>query len=223
MLKKPHVNKIVLGLLTPLVATLFVGCSTPKIPTNGEPPPGCVFPDAPRSKAPDWVCNPSVAAGAAMTARGAGKSANSLLREQKCLGAARLSMSQTLKVSVKGMFQEYAESTGSGDTETLDQMSKVVTEQLTQAVLHGTSPKRYATSPKGTLYCLVAMEVGKYEAIAEAAKDAARTSMGNQQALWQKFQAQMSIEEMTRKLEELEKKNGTAGTGTEPKPEMGSN
>ena len=140
-----------------------------------------------------------------MTARGAGKSANPTLAEQKCLGSARLSMSQTLEVSVKGMFQEYAESTGSGDAETLDQMAKTVTEQLTQATLHGTSPKRYATSPKGTLYCLVAMEVGKYEAIAEAAKNAARTSMGNKQALWQKFQAKMSLEEMAKKLAEQEK------------------
>jgi len=218
-MKKPHVNKIVLGLLTPLAATLFVACTGPgPMPTRTD---HCVFPDAPKSKAPDWVCNPTMAGGAAMTARGASKSSNPMLQEQKCLGSARLSMSQTLEVSVKGMFQEYAESTGSGDAETLDQMSKAVTEQLTQATLRGTSPKRYQTSPNGTLYCLVAMEVGKYEAIAEAAKNAANTSMGNKQALWQKFQAKMSIEEMTKKLEEQENQKAQ-GTGTEPTPEMGN-
>lgn len=222
MFKKPHVNKILLGLITPLAATLFVACTStgPKQGNGGPPPSGCVFPDAPKSKAPDWVCNPSKATGAAMTARGSSKSSNPMLQEQKCLGAARFSMSQTLEVSVKGMFQEFAKSTGSGDAETMDQMSKAVTEQLTQATLHGTSPKRYATSPKGTLYCLVAMEVGKYEAIAAAA-NAAKTSMGNKQALWQEFQAKMGLEEMTKKLEEQEKKK--QGTGTEPKPEMGSN
>lgn len=223
MFKKQLINKLFLGLLTPLVATLFVACQTgPGVQPGGGSKVGCVFPDAPKSPAPDWVCNPSVAAGAAMTARGAGKSANDMLREQKCLGSARLSMSQTLKVSVDGMFQEYAESTGSGDAETLDQMAKTVTEQLTQAVLHGTSPKRYASSPKGTLYCLVAMEVGKYEAIAEAAKNAANTSMGNKQALWQKFQAKMSLEEMAKKLEEQERKKQGQATGTETETEAGN-
>ncbi|HEW97928.1 MAG: hypothetical protein DRR16_21520 [Candidatus Parabeggiatoa sp. nov. 3] len=200
MFIKQNINKIFLGFIIPLTATLFVACSSTSLVK-----PSCVYPDAPKSSAPEWICNPSKVTGA-LIAVGSSKSSNAFLREQKCLGAARLSMAQTLEVSVKGMFQEYAESTGSGDAETLDQMSKAVTEQLTQATLHGTSPKRYATSPKGSYYCLVAMEVGKYEAIAAAAKKALKTSMGNQRALWQKFQAEKSIEEMTKKLEKQEKK-----------------
>lgn len=211
MLKKQSVKKLLLGIITALAATLFVAsCSGPE--TYEPPPPpkpgGCGYPDSPQSQAPDWICNPSVATGALMTAVGsASQSSNRFLMEQRCLGSARLSMAQTMEVSVKGMFQEYAEITGSGDNETLDQMSKAVTEQLTQQTLRGTSPKRYATSPKGTYYCLVAMEKGKYEAIKEAAEDNAKTSMGDKQALWQKFQAQMSLDEMTKKLEEQENKN----------------
>lgn len=199
MLKKPHIN-IFLGLITPLAATLFVACSPIK---KDPPPPSCGFPDAPNAKAPDWVCNPSVT-NAPMTVRAVVKGSNPLLYGCKCPGTARRLMLQSLKVSAIGMLQMYAESTGSDDVETLDQMAKAVTEQLTRATLIGTSPKRYATSPNGAYYCLVAMEVGKYEVIAEAAKNAARTSMGNQQALWQKFQAKMSIEEMLKKLEERE-------------------
>jgi hypothetical protein len=37
MLKKKHVNKILLGFITPLAATLFVACSsTPTVPSSQE-------------------------------------------------------------------------------------------------------------------------------------------------------------------------------------------
>jgi len=190
----------------------LVGMPIRETVTENPPPPPqpeCAYPDTPTVPAPEWVCKPSSVTGADFTAVGSGKSQSMFLQKQQCLASARMEMAQMLKTSVYSMFQQYAKITGSGDQETIDQMSKVVTEQLTRATLVGTSLKRVATSPNGTMYCLVAMEISKGTAISDAAKKAAnaatKTSQGNQQALWQKFQAQMSLDEMARKIDEKEK------------------
>ncbi len=202
MIKKQHVKKYIFAFIIPVATTLLISCSETVKEEKLPAPEVCVYPDAPSTAAPEWICNPSIATGADFTAVGSGKSSSMFLTKQQCLGSARLEMAQMLKTSVDGMFQQYAESTGSDDRETMDQMSKAVTEQLTRATLVGTNSKRIATSPNGTMYCLVAMEISRGKAIRQAATQAAKTSKGNEQALWQKFQAKMSIDEMTRKLEE---------------------
>ena len=170
--------------------------------------PGCVYLDAPNEEAPEWICNPSVVAGELMSAVGSSKSFIPMLRQQKCMAMARLSIAQTLTVGVNKIFQQYANMVDSGNTETLVNKTRV-SEQQVNVTLRGTSVIRTATSPMGTYYCLMVMEKGKYEAIAEAAKDDARTSIGDKQALWQQFQALMPIDEMARMLPELEKGNDT--------------
>ena len=165
----------------------------------------CTFPDAPDTPAPNWVCDQSSIPGTYFTAVGIGESEN--LKNEQCLGSARLAMAERLQVTFKSMFQEYIESTGGSDEETLEKISKSVIEQLTDTKLQDTSLKKQALSPKGTLYCLVAMELSKQELIAQAIN----TAKKNNQALWKKFKAKMSIDEMSidemrRKLEAEEKK-----------------
>ena len=156
----------------------------------------CTFPDAPDTPAPDWICDQSSIPGTYFTAVGIGESENKTLKNELCLGSARLAMAERLQVTVKSMFQKYVEITGTGEQETLDKMSKSVTEQFKKLMLLGSSLKRMASSPNGILYCLVAMELSKREEMSKAANAAAKTSMGNQRALWQKFQAKMSIDDI---------------------------
>jgi hypothetical protein len=186
-----------------------------------EPPSVCVFPDDPKSKAPEWICNPAVVTGKFVTAIGLRKSINPLLTPM-CKGRTRLSMQQTLEVSVKTMLQQYVES--SGQTERLALLTKATTEQLGKAIIHGTSVKRQVTSPKGMYYCLMAMEKGKSEVIEEAidkavdeiaAVEDAGTSMTNMQASWQKFIAEKAMKE---RLRELEEQSSSVSSGTPIKP-----
>jgi hypothetical protein len=180
--------------------------------TQKQTPSVSVFPDAPQSKAPDWVCNPSVAAGTRVAAVGSGKSSNSVLRQAKCEANARSSMLQKLEVSVKAMLQQYAENSSSV-AEKLAMLNKATTEQLEQAILHSASPKRYVTSPKGTYYCLIVMEKEESEVIvealdkaeraeAEAAAEEAILKEKERALLWQKFMAGQVMEELEREIEE---------------------
>ena len=180
----------------------------PTIVDTTIPAPSCVYPDAPNEEAPEWICNPSVVAGSLMATVGSSKSFIPMLRQHKCMAMARLAMAQTISVGVQAMFQQYQEMIDSGDTETLDNKT-TVSDRPVNVTLRGTSVKRMTTSPNNTFYCLMVMEKGKYEAIAEAAKEEARTSLGERQKLWQKFQALMPIDEMVKTLPEVEKGNDT--------------
>lgn len=128
--------------------------------TTTNPTPSCVYPDAPNEEAPEWICNPSIVAGELMSAVGSSKSFIPILRQQKCMAMARLSIAQSLTVGVKAMFQQYAKMADSGgDTETLVNKTRV-SEQQVNVTLSGTSVIRTATSPMGTYYCLMVMEKG---------------------------------------------------------------
>ncbi|MCK5665782.1 MAG: LPP20 family lipoprotein, partial [Thiotrichaceae bacterium] len=149
---------------------------------------GCTFPDAPSARAPDWICNLESASEDNFSTVGTGNSASMHLKKAQCLGSARMQMVQTLHVTMKNMFQEYLDMTG----------TVTKTEQVTtQVTLQGTSLKKQRVSPNGVLYCLVSMEMSKSAFI----KQAVAKSLGNQQAIWQKFQAHMSIDDMLKKLE----------------------
>ncbi len=181
------------------IAPVEVESDTAKFPA----PPAtleCTYPDDQNSPAPAWICNPSLITGRFLAAVGSGKSQNAFLQKQQCLGSARTQMAQMLSVFVKVMFHEYAESTDSRQDQTLDQMSKAVTEQLTQATLVGTHLKKSVTSPKGTYYCLVSTEKEQHQVIANAATETAISSQGKEWALWQTFQDDLPIDEMSKKI-----------------------
>ena len=193
-------------LATPIVAAVAIGGGTYWwfVAQQENPQPQayqCTFPDDPNAAAPDWICNQESVSGASLAAVGIGESKYNSLRISQCLGSARVQMAQVLNVSVKSIFQQYRARTGSEEQEPLEQMSKSIIEQLTDAHLQSTSIKRQASSPNGIFYCLVVVKQSQNELISKAANAAAKTSMGNQRALWQKFQAKMSIDEMTQKLE----------------------
>ena len=191
---------------TPILAAVAIGGGTYWwfVAQQENPQPQayqCTFPDDPNAAAPDWICNQESVSGASLAAVGIGESKYNSLRISQCLGSARVQMAQVLNVSVKSIFQQYRARTGSEEQEPLEQMSKSIIEQLTDAHLQSTSIKRQASSPNGIFYCLVVVKQSQNELISKAANAAAKTSMGNQRALWQKFQAKMSIDEMTQKLE----------------------
>ena len=153
----------------------------------------CTFPDAPNTPAPEWVCNQSNISGADLVTLGIGESSNIARKKQECLASARVEM----EIFMSGI-PKNAEITRECDLEKCVHISYVMIEQVTKTTLFGTNLKKLASSPNGILYCLVAMEVNKRETISESAK----TNRENKKkALWQKFQAKMSIDEMTRKLE----------------------
>lgn len=154
----------------------------------------CTYPDAPEVAAPLWVCDVPVPGVAVSAVGSADKSkAGPQFTKQMAIASARVQLATNMKTHVNNMIKQYAETTGAGDAETVDQVNTSVSKLITDETLVGTKPFRNITSPKGTIYVLVGMD----DATAKAAsQQVIQTSMGNDQALWQKFQADKAQEEM---------------------------
>jgi hypothetical protein len=106
---------------------------------------------------------------------------------------ARVQMAQAMKVHVQNMVKQYAETTGSADSETVDKVNTSVTKQITDQTLTGTKRYKSIVSPNGTVYVLIGMDEA---AAAKATQEAVRTSMNNDKALWQQFKAQKGQDEL---------------------------
>lgn len=154
----------------------------------------CVFPDAPGASAPGWVCDQPVE-GIAVSAVGVAEKSAAGYSFMKNMAAtdARVQLAQAMQVHVQNMVKQYAETTGAADTETVDKVNTSVTKQITDESLVNTKVYKTRTSPKGALYVLLGMDTAS---TAAATQKALRTSMNNDQALWQQFKAQKAQDEL---------------------------
>ncbi len=163
--------------------------------------PDCTYPDAPEKAAPGWVCDEPVAGLSVSAVGSADKSAAGLnFMKQQATTAARVQLAQMMKVQVQNMVKQFAETTGVGDSETVDMVNSSVTKQITNETLVGTRMYKSKTSPNGTLYVLVGLDD---EAASKIHETALKTSMNNEKALWQKFQAKKGFDELAKEIADM--------------------
>ena len=184
-------NKGLIGISGVIMALLLAGCGSDEVK---EAVADCVFPDSPSTDAPGWVCDEPVE-GVEVSAVGvAAKSAagHSFMKNMAATDA-RIQLAQSMKVHVQNMVKQYAETTGAADAETVDKVNTSVTKQITDETLVGTKIFKTRTSPNGALYVLLGMDPS---AAATATENALKTSMNNDNALWQQFKAQKGQDEL---------------------------
>jgi len=179
-----------------LLAAVAASCSsTPEKETSApQMAAECAFPDAPSTPAPAWICDEPVD-GIAVSAVGSAEhsKAGFDFMKQMAAASARVQLAQQMRVQVRNMIKQYAETTGAADSETVDKVNTSVTKLITKEELTGTKVYKTRTSPNGALYVLVGLD--PQNAI-EITKAALKTSMNNDQALWQQFKAQKGQDEL---------------------------
>ena len=153
----------------------------------------CGFPDDPTVPAPGWVCDQPVE-GIEVSAVGIAEKSGVGIGFDKNMADtdARVQMAQALKVHVQNLVKQFAEKTGVGKG-TIDKVNSSVTNQVTDQTLKGTKRQRSIVSPGGVIYVLIGMN----EALAaKATEEIVRSSMNNDEALWQQFKAQKGQDEL---------------------------
>ena len=162
----------------------------------------CVFPDAPGTAAPGWVCDQPVE-GIEVSAVGSAEKSGAGHDHMKSMAAtsARVQLAQNMQVQVRNMIKQYIETTGAADTETVDKVMTSVTKQITNQTLVGTKVYKTRTSPTGALYVLVGMDAASVQ---QASEQALKTSMKNERALWQQFKAQKGQDELAAEISRME-------------------
>lgn len=184
------------------MSAFLTGCG------GGESKPevakGCTFPDAPEVLAQDWVCDGPVA-GVEVSSVGSAKIglAGPSHAKQMAMTRARVQLAQMMKVHVANMIKQYVETTGTGASETVDQVTTSVTKQITKETLIGSRLFKSKVSPNKTMYVLVGLDEAKVQ---KAAEKAIKTSMRNERALWQQFKASKAQDELAAEISKIEVK-----------------
>lgn len=180
------------------LTAMLAGCGKEKKEDVAE----CVFPDAPGVAAPGWICDEPVEGVEVAAVGSADKSgAGHDFMKQMAATSARVQLAQRMKVKVQNMIKQYVETTGAANAETVDKALTSVTKQITNETLVGTKIYKTRTSPNGNLYVLLGMDPASVETMAQ---QAIKTSMKNEQALWQQFKAQKGQDELAAEIAKME-------------------
>ena len=193
------------GILICCVSLLFAfyGCKSAGTPMPDQPLAECTFPDDGRTPAPLWICDAPVE-GLDVSAVGSAQPTKAGYNFQKDMATAhgREQLASQMKIKVKKMIKRYAETTGSRDSETVDKVNTSVSKLITNETLVGSRIFRSLTNPNTkVLYVLIGFDVA---AMQNNVQDAVKTSMRNDQALWQKFQAQKAQDELAAEISKME-------------------
>ncbi len=183
---------------------LLVACGGGDKKVTEEKVSECNFPDDGTTKAALWVCTESLD-NLKISAVGNFEKTNAGLsfQKQQAMAIARVQMAQTFQVSVTNMVKNFAETTGVGDTETVDRVASTTSKLITSETLVGSKLYRQAKNPStGGLFVLVGMGDAELDAALEELLQRSFSSENNSKADWQKIQADRSFDELKSEIKE---------------------
>lgn len=158
--------------------------------------------NSPLAGAPSWVLNPTIEGGLSAVGSAPQTAAGLAFQRTRALANARDELARQISIEVNNMIKEFVQTTGIGTAETVDTVASSVSKQVSTATLAGSRQQNTWVGNDGTLYVLVVM---KPETIAQATKDAyesaVKTSMGNDQALYQQFLSERAMGELDAEIE----------------------
>jgi hypothetical protein len=160
----------------------------------------CTFDDG-KTEAPEFFCTGQIE-NFAVTGRGSAPKSDAgmnYMMQQASL-AARVELAQNVRTQVSNMVKNYLGTTGVAKSETIDAAASSTSLSITDESLMGSRIVRRIVGPEGEVYVWVAIDE---ENLVATSQNAIRTSMANDEAAWQKFQAEKSHDEMAQKIIEL--------------------
>jgi len=186
-------NKIVLSsTLTALLALTFSGCSSDPKPTKEEVAVAECTID--KVEAPKWTCGMVVGFDDMYTATGTAKmsKAGAGFSRKNAMADGRSNLAHQIELEVKAKITQFAGTTGIGADETVDASITQVSKQVANVTLKGSKQLGYWQHPENSdIYVL--MGVTK-DSVNESATEQVHSSLGNQNAQWQQFQAKQALE-----------------------------
>ena len=192
-------SKLAKVLLVSMVAMGLAACESNPVKEAPKKAavPDCVFPNS-QDAAPGWICDEPVE-GVAVSAVGSAAKTEAGIEfmKQMAATAARVQLAQRMKVQVANMVKQYVETTGAGKDETVDRVNTSVTKQITSETLVGTRVYKSRQGPDGTMYVLLGLDETAAQKLTEVA---VKSSMNNDRALWQKFQAGKAQDELAAEI-----------------------
>lgn len=179
---------------------LLAACGGKSAPVVVAPPQEDIFVEhceyRAGERAPEWYCSPDIEGGIAAIGEAKPNAGNdSNFQRSEAMANARDALARQMEVKVDNMFKNFAQTTGGGDDATYDKATSNVSRQVASETLKGSRQLKRWVAKDGTLVLLVGMS-DSTEVI-----DNIRSSLRNEKALWQQFQAQKAQDELDEYLE----------------------
>ncbi len=148
--------------------------------------------------APEWACTPDVAGAFADVGSAPLSAAGEGFSRREALANARSNLAQQVESKVKDKVETFVRGTGIGSGESVDKVTTQVSKQVAQVTLKGSKQVKYWQNPKtNTIYVEVAVPESS---INEEAKAAVKTSLKNDDAMWQQFQSKNALESLDKEF-----------------------
>ncbi|MEK8028638.1 MAG: hypothetical protein RLY78_544 [Pseudomonadota bacterium] len=183
-------------------ALLVAACgSNPLKQTRIEEQPDCVFPQS-NAKAPIWVCGQGALDGVAVWEAGSYQktAAGAAFQQDQATLSGRVRLAQRMKTMVTAGVKAHVATTGSGKSETVDQVASSTANAITAETLVGSRVYRTAYAPDGTMFVLVGLDEGMAKRVVE---QAVSTSMNNNRAQWQQVKGAQAQSELAAEVYKL--------------------
>lgn len=143
--------------------------------------------------APNWVINGGAEGGlSGVGAAKIGKAGINFARTEALAGG-RDEIARVLSVKVNNMFKQFTQTTGLGDNETVDKVTANVSKQVASQMISGSKQIGSWISTCNEMYVLVGVDAALAQ---QAIKEQSLSSLKNEQALWQQFQAKNAQDEL---------------------------
>ena len=169
-------------------ALVITGCGEQPQPKQEEPDFRCHKDGV---LAPEWACTPVVDGAIAAVGSAEQTAAGYNMQMTEAMGNARDALARQIEIKVKNKLENFTRTTGVGEGAAVDKVVTNVSKQIASVTMNGSKLIKSWTSPKGTLFVLVAVPE---KSVNKAAKKAVKTSFKNDEALWQQFQSKQALE-----------------------------
>jgi len=179
-------KKLVLASLCLLVA-IISGCSS--VPTKVAK--GYSNPSL--DGAPGWVLDPTSTPGLSAVGSAAHSLGGIQFQRTEAMAAGRDGLARMISLKVKNSLSNFARQTGVGDSQTFDKVTSDVSKQLASETLNGSRQKDMWIAHDGTMHILVILDP---KSVAEATKQAVRTSFKNDNARFQQAESATALKEL---------------------------
>jgi hypothetical protein len=114
------------------------------------------------------------------------------------LAEARNELARQLSVRVNSLVNNFAQQTGLGDAQMVDQLGKQISKQVSKETLNGSRQEDVWISPSSDLYVLMVMDT---DAVKQSVRHQVITSFKDEEARWQEFKAKDGKAELDREID----------------------
>ena len=142
---------------------------------------------------PDWVLQPDYENGVAAVGQAKIGSAGLAFAKQEALAVARGELARIIEVQVDDMFKSYVNSVGLGGEDGVEKVSTSISKQVASVSLKGSEQKDLWISKDNEIFILVGIS---YENLKKETLNTVKTTLNNDEALWQEFKAKKAQDEL---------------------------